>query len=102
MAKETIRKALIAIGIDESKIRLTEHKGGSITLRYAYWNWMPEGTLPKLVEKLGDGFSIEQDTYVDDDGEGEGGRTIYRYLHSYIIKRNELEIKNTSTNKSSE
>lgn len=93
MARETIKEALIAIGIEENKIRLTESKDGLITLRYAYWNWLPEGMEPKLRDKLGERFTITPDTYVDDDGEGEGGRTIYRYLHSYIIKDNELEIK---------
>lgn len=85
--KEAVEKALEAIGIDVKEVQLQNVKEDSLTLRYGYWKWLPENKGAELIEALGDAYTVTPDTYVDDDGEDDEGRTMYRYLHSYIIKK---------------
>lgn len=56
------------------------------TLRYRYWKQMSDEELKKVHDELPDGVKLVMDTYVDDDGETDDGRTIFRYLYSYNVK----------------
>lgn len=87
MDTEIILDALKSIGIDTDEVQLQNVKDDSLTLRYRYWKWLPEGKETELKDKLGEEYKITPDTYTDDDRETDEGRPIFRYLHSYIIKK---------------
>jgi hypothetical protein len=41
-------------------------------------------------------MDIEHDVYVDDDGDADDGRPMYRYLHSYEIKFKDGKLETTN------
>lgn len=85
--EEIVRKALESIGVEMDKVQFQNKKEDSLTLRYGYWNWLPDNKGAELMMELGDSYTVTPDTYVDEDGDDDEGRPIYRYLHSYVIKK---------------
>ena len=69
-----------------------------VTLRYQYWKQLTDEQIKSI--NLPEGVKIVLDTYVDDDGETEDGRTIYRYLYSYKIsfENGNVEANNQESN----
>ena len=95
MIAEIVKRTLLSIGVSEKDFDFKRDEPKRCELRFGYWRRMPDDIIAKLEQELSD-MNIEHDIYEDDDGETDDGRTMYRYLHSYIItfKDGNLEIGN--------
>ena len=95
MIHEIVNKALLKSGLNEKDFDFKMTSENKCTLRYGYWKTMPEDLLMNLHKELST-MDIEHDVYVDDDGDADDGRPMYRYLHSYEIKFKDGKLETTN------